>query len=111
MRVPSARRLRDTIAAATLPALMAMSSLPAHASAGGGSMPYSSWLQTLKASLQGEVAQIICIAIIVGSVGGWIASNQMEGLLQTLVRIGVGMGIILGTTALITSLSTSGALV
>lgn len=110
MRPPNARRLRDAVAAATLPMLCALSDT-AHASAGGGSMPYSSWLQTLRQSLQGEVAQVICIAIIVGSVGGWIASNQMEGLLQTLVRIGVGMGIILGSTALITSLSTTGALV
>lgn len=110
MRVLKLRRLHGAAVAAAFPLLCTLAT-PAHATAGGGSMPYSSWLTTLRASLQGEVAQIICIAIIVGSVGGWIASNQMEGLLQTLVRIGVGMGIILGTAALITSLSTSGALV
>ena len=110
MRVPKLCRLHGAVVAAAFPLLCTLTS-PAYATAGGGAMPYSSWLTTLRASLQGEVAQIICIAIIVGSVGGWIASNQMEGLLQTLVRIGVGMGIILGTAALITSLSTSGALV
>lgn len=82
----------------------------AEAAAGGGSMPYSTWLTTFKASVSGEVAQMISLVVVVGGVAGWILAGQLEGLLQVLLRCGVGIAIIVGAATFITSTGSAGAL-
>lgn len=93
-------------------ALAALSLLPkaAFATTSGGSMPYSSWLQTFKTSVSGEIAQTISIVVIVGGVIGWVIAGQLEGLLMIIARIGIGLALVVGAAALLTSISTSGAL-
>jgi len=81
----------------------------AAAGGGGGAMPYSTWLTTFKTSVTGEVAQIISLIVIVGGVAGWILPGQLEGLLQVLLRCGLGIAIIVGATAFITSVGSAGA--
>lgn len=80
------------------------------ATGGGGSMPYSSWLQTFRTSVSGEIAQIISLVVVVGGVAGWILAGQLEGLLQVLLRCGVGIAVIVGAAAFITSTGSAGAL-
>ena len=81
----------------------------AEAAQGGGAMPYSSWLQTFRTSVSGEIAQIISLVVVVGGVAGWILAGQLEGLLQVLLRCGVGIAIIVGAAAFITSIGSAGA--
>ena len=101
--------LRAALALVAITAL-ALSPDPAHAAAGGGgNMPYSNWLQAFKASVSGEIAQIISLVVVVGGVAGWILAGQLEGLLQVLLRCGIGIAIIVGATAFITGIGTAGA--
>ncbi len=81
----------------------------AAAGGGGGGMPYSTWLQTFKASVSGEVAQVISLVVVVGGVAGWILAGQLEGLLQVIMRSGLGIAIIVGAVAFITSIGSAGA--
>lgn len=81
----------------------------AEAAAGGGSMPYSNWLTTFKTSVTGEIAQIISLIVVVGGVAGWILAGQLEGLLQVLLRCGLGIAIIVGAAAFITGVGSAGA--
>ena len=101
------------LAAIAVTALSVLVLLPGAAEAaagGGGAMPYSTWLQTFKTSVTGEVAQIISLVVIVGGVAGWILAGQLEGLLQVLLRCGVGIAIIVGAATFITSTGSAGAL-
>ena len=93
-------------------AISALALVPgaAEAAGGGGSMPYSSWLTTFRTSVTGEIAQIISLIVVVGGVAGWILAGQLEGLLQVLLRCGVGVAIIVGAAAFITSTGSAGAL-
>lgn len=104
----SRRRLLTAAAAAAAVALL----LPDVAQAAGGAMPYSSWLQQFRQSVSGEIAQIISLIVVVGGVGAWILAGQLEGLLQVLVRCGIGIAIIVGAATFITGFGGSaGALV
>ena len=99
-------------AALTVAAISALALIPGAAEAagaGGGAMPYSGWLQTFRASVSGEIAQIISLVVVVGGVAGWILAGQLEGLLQVLLRCGVGIAIIVGAAAFITSIGAAGA--
>lgn len=99
------------LTAIAVTALSALVLLPgaAEAAAGGGSMPYSTWLQTFKTSVTGEVAQVISLVVIVGGVAGWILAGQLEGLLQVIMRSGLGIAIVVGAAAFITSVGSAGA--
>ena len=97
------------IAIAALSALVLLPGAAEAAAGGGGSMPYSTWLQTFKASVSGEIAQVISLVVVVGGVAGWILAGQFEGLLQVLMRCGLGIAIIVGATAFITSIGSAGA--
>ena len=99
-------------AAHAVAAIAALALVPGAAEAaagGGGSMPYSSWLTTFKTSVSGEVAQMISLVVVVGSVAGWILAGQLEGLLQVIMRSGLGIAIVVGAAAFITSVGSAGA--
>ena len=102
--------LRAGLALAAVSALVLIPGAAEAAGAGGGSMPYSSWLQTFRTSVSGEIAQIISLVVVVGGVAGWILAGQLEGLLQVLLRCGVGIAVIVGAAAFITSTGSAGAL-
>lgn len=97
------------LAVAAASALLLVPGAAEAAAGGGGAMPYSTWLTTFKTSVTGEVAQIISLIVIVGGVAGWILAGQLEGLLQVLLRCGLGIAIIVGATAFITSVGSAGA--
>ncbi len=97
------------LAVAVASALLLVPGAAEAAAGGGGAMPYSTWLTTFKTSVTGEVAQIISLIVIVGGVAGWILAGQLEGLLQVLLRCGLGIAIIVGATAFITSVGSAGA--
>ena len=46
---------------------------------------------------------------MVGGVAGWILAGQLEGLLQVIMRSGLGIAIIVGAVAFITSIGSAGA--
>ena len=98
------------LAIATISALALVPGVAEAATGGGGSMPYSSWLQTFRTSVSGEITQIISLVVVVGGVAGWILAGQLEGLLQVLLRCGVGIAVIVGAAAFITSTGSAGAL-
>jgi len=98
-----------TFVVVAISALLLIPGAAEAAAGGGGAMPYSTWLQTFKTSVTGEVAQIISLIVIVGGVAGWILAGQLEGLLQVLLRCGLGIAIIVGATAFITSVGSAGA--
>ena len=100
---------RAVLALAAIAGLVLIPGAAEAAQGGGGSMPYSSWLQTFRASVSGEIAQIISLVVVVGGVAGWILAGQLEGLLQVLLRCGVGIAIIVGAAAFITSIGSAGA--
>lgn len=102
--------LCTALAVAAISALALVPGAAEAAAGGGGSMPYSSWLTTFKTSVSGELAQIISLIVVVGGVAGWILAGQLEGLLQVLLRCGVGIAIIVGAAAFITSTGSAGAL-
>lgn len=104
------RRIANAGTALALAALSLMPKLAFATTTAGGSMPYSTWLATFKASVSGEVAQTISIVVIVGGVIGWVIAGQLEGLLMIIARIGIGLAIVVGAAALLTSITTSGAL-
>ena len=58
------------LAIATISALALVPGVAEAATGGGGSMPYSSWLQTFRTSVSGEIAQIISLVVVVGGAGG-----------------------------------------
>ena len=62
-------------------AISALALVPgaAEAAAGGGSMPYSSWLTTFRTSVSGEVAQMISLVVVVG--GAALGLVVVRGLL------------------------------
>jgi len=97
------------LAVAAVSAFLLVPGAAEAAAGGGGAMPYSTWLTTFKTSVTGEVAQIISLIVIVGGVAGWILAGQLEGLLQVLLRCGLGIAIIVGATAFITSVGSAGA--
>ena len=97
------------IAIAALSALVLLPGAAEAAAGGGGGMPYSNWLTTFKTSVTGEIAQIISLIVVVGGVAGWILAGQLEGLLQVLLRCGLGIAIIVGAAAFITGVGSAGA--
>ena len=102
--------VRMALAVAAITALALVPGAAEAATGGGGAMPYSSWLQTFRTSVSGEIAQIISLVVVVGGVAGWILAGQLEGLLQVLLRCGVGIAVIVGAATFITSTGSAGAL-
>jgi len=81
------------------------------AGAGGGSMPYSSWLTTFRTSLSGEIPMVIATIAIVCGVGGWIVGGEMAGMMMYIMRAACGCAIILGVVTFISTLGVGGAVV
>lgn len=105
---PGAPHRAASVAIATL-ALCLFAVEAMAAGAGGGSMPYSSWLTTFRNSVSGEVAMTISLVCVVAGVAGWVAGGELTGMLMYIVRAVCGLAIVLGAVAFLGTIGTSGA--
>lgn len=83
-------RLRLTLHVAVLAALMLCLTLPAHAA--GSSMPWEGPLQSILESIQGPVARIVAVIIII-STGLALAFGDTSGGFRKLIQIVFGLSI------------------
>lgn len=101
--------------ATTLLLLAATCFLPAvaHASVtgAGGGMPYSSGLGIFNASIRGEVGGILIVIATVAGVGGYIMQGQLTGLMETIGRVMIGIGVVGGVAALASLAGVTGAVI
>lgn len=83
----------------------------AAAASGGGGMPYSQGMNTLKTSVTGEVAGILIVIAVVAGVGLWISGGQLDGLLHTLAKVIIGGCIVGGVVAFAAAVGMGGAII
>lgn len=105
-----ARRWASFGVAAAFAALMLSPNL-AHATSASSSMPYSQGLNTLSDSLKGEVALVLITICIVCGVGGYIMQGQLTGLMETIGRVFIGIGIIGSIGTVLAVVGISGAVI
>ena len=87
---PHTAMLRTLMFFTALPALMLVIALPAHAA--GSSMPWEAPLQSILDSIQGPVARIIAVIVIIAT-GLALAFGDTSGGLRKLVQIVFGLSI------------------
>ncbi len=81
---------RDRSSALALSALIALSVVPAYAS--GSSMPWETPLQSILESIEGPVAKIIAVIIII-TTGLTLAFGETSGGFRRLIQIVFGLSI------------------
>ncbi len=84
------RRLRPALQVLLLVALLLALALPAHAA--GSNMPWEAPLQSILESIQGPVARIVAVIIIVAT-GLTLAFGDTSGGFRKLVQIVFGLSI------------------
>ncbi|MBW9075694.1 TrbC/VirB2 family protein [Agrobacterium deltaense] len=91
MTVPALRRLRNRLAQATvLASVTLLMAAPAHAS--GSSMPWEEPLQQILESIEGPVAKIVAVIIIIAT-GLALAFGDTGGGFRKLIQIVFGLSI------------------
>lgn len=85
-RVP----VKPLLQATTIVALLLVAALPAHAA--GSSMPWEAPLQSILESIQGPVARIVAVIIIIAT-GLTLAFGDSSGGFRKLVQIVFGLSI------------------
>lgn len=91
MRPSAVTRIRDRIThASALASVMVLSAMPAHAA--GSSMPWEEPLQQILESIEGPVAKIIAVIIIIVT-GLTLAFGDTAGGFRRLVQIVFGLSI------------------
>ena len=83
-------RVRDTVTAATAFAVVALMTAPAYAA--GSNMPWEQPLQQILESVQGPVAKIIAVIIIIVT-GLTLAFGETRGGFRRLIQIVFGLSI------------------
>lgn len=91
--------------------LVALPHLAEAATAGGGGMPYSSFLSTFKTSVTGEIAAIICVVAVVAGVATYIFASAFDGILLTIVRVAIGVAIVGSATTVLATMGVTGAII
>lgn len=86
----SARPFLQTAATAALPLALCMVALPAHAA--GSSMPWEAPLQSILDSIQGPVARIVAVIVIIAT-GLALAFGDTSGGFRKLIQIVFGLSI------------------
>jgi type IV secretory pathway VirB2 component (pilin) len=99
------------IVAAVLAAAIASPGLAHAAAAGGGGMPYSEGLGTIRTSVTGEIAGIICLIAIIGGVAAYLMRSVMDELLQKIVHVTIGVAIIGGAATFLATMGVAGAII
>ena len=90
-RTPSLRGLRRYLMSPTAVAtIMVMAAVPAHAS--GSSMPWEAPLQSILESIEGPVAKIVAVIIIIAT-GLALAFGDTSGGFRRLIQIVFGLSI------------------
>lgn len=84
------RRMQRLTAAASLPLVMLGTAMPAYA--GGSSMPWEAPLQSILESIEGPVAKIIAVIIIIVT-GLTLAFGDTSGGSRRLIQIVFGLSI------------------
>jgi type IV secretory pathway VirB2 component (pilin) len=102
---------RTIIVPALALAVIALPHLALAGGAAGGTMPYSSFLTTFRGSITGEVAGIICMIAIVSGVATYIFASAFDGILLAIVRVVIGIAIVGGAAAFLTTAGVAGAIV
>lgn len=82
--------VRPLLQATTIVALLLVAALPAHAA--GSSMPWEAPLQSILDSIQGPVARIVAVIIIIAT-GLTLAFGDSSGGFRKLVQIVFGLSI------------------
>lgn len=88
--LPQILRLQASLPLVTIAALLLCVALPAHAA--GSSMPWEAPLQSLLDSIQGPVARIIAVIIIIAT-GLTLAFGDSSGGFRKMVQIVFGLSI------------------
>lgn len=84
----------------------------AHASVGsGGSLPYESWLESLRKSVTGPVAFALSIIGIVVAGGVLIFGGDLNGFFRTLIFLVLVMALLVGAENVMSTFFGSGALI
>jgi type IV secretion system protein VirB2 len=84
------RRLPRLVTYASLPIVMLAAAMPAHA--GGSSMPWEAPLQSILESIEGPVAKIVAVIIII-TTGLTLAFGDTNGGFRRLIQIVFGLSI------------------
>jgi type IV secretory pathway VirB2 component (pilin) len=91
-------------------ALLMLAPHPAFASVGtGGSLPYESWLASLRNSITGPVAFSLALIGIVGAGGVLIFGGELNGFLRTLIFIVLVMALLVGAQNMMSTFFGQGA--
>jgi type IV secretory pathway VirB2 component (pilin) len=83
-------RLRDRVTAATVFAVVALMTAPAHAA--GSSMPWEQPLNQILDSIQGPVAKVVSVIVIIVT-GLTLAFGETSGGFRRLIQIVFGLSI------------------
>lgn len=98
------------IVVALLLALFLLAPQHAFAAEGqGGSLPYESWLASLRNSVTGPVAFALSMIGIVIAGGGLIFGGDLNGFFRTLIFIVLVMALLVGAQNIMTGLFNRGA--
>lgn len=104
-------RFRTIATAAAVAACAPLLADPALAGGAGGSMPYSSFLTSVRNSLSGEFALTLAVICFTVGLGMWLVGQDMHGPVLFMVRGAVVCTMMLGVLALLTSFGVAGAMV
>jgi type IV secretion system protein VirB2 len=113
-RRQSAQRMQQAlvIAIMLLAFLVLLAPPTASASVGtGGSLPYESWLESLRNSVTGPVAFTLSIVGIVIAGGVLIFGGDLNGFFRTLIFLVLVMALIVGAQNVMSTLFARGAVV
>lgn len=113
-RTPEPGRHQDHTLTLVLTAILLAALLPldALASVGtGGSLPYESWLESLRNSVTGPVAFALSITGIVIAGGVLIFGGDLNGFFRTLIFLVLVMALIVGAQNIMSTFFGHGAVV
>lgn len=111
MRLPRSVAVRSAYCLLLAAACMLPAVAHASVTGAGGGMPYSSGLGIFNASIRGEVGGILIVIATVAGVGGYIMQGQLTGLMETIGRVMIGIGVVGGVAALATLAGVTGAVI
>ncbi len=92
--------------------IMLLVSNPAMAATGaGGSLPYESWLESLRNSVTGPVAFTLSVVGIVVAGGVLIFGGELNGFFRTLIFLVLVMALIIGVNNVLSTFFGRGAVI
>jgi len=83
----------------------------AFASTSGGGLPYESYLTQIRQSATGPIAYAFAIVGIVAAGGMLVLGGDLNGFVRTLMMLVLVVSLLVGANAMLTSISSGGALI